>query len=58
MPVVEVAGHDEGPLLRDRSADALAEPLQLEAPAARPEPQVHVDAVERFLPALDVHLAM
>ena len=36
-PVVEVAGHDQGRALRHRFADALAEPLELEAPAPRPE---------------------
>jgi hypothetical protein len=58
VPVAEVAGHDERSLLRDGGADALAEPFELEAPAARPQSQVDIDAVHRLLPSVDLDLAM
>jgi hypothetical protein len=58
LPVVEVARDDQRALLRHRGADALGHPLQLEAPAARPQAEVHVDAVHPFLPAFDLDLAV
>src|SRR5438876_462723 len=58
LPVVEVAGDDERSLLGARRADTLGEPLELEAAAARPQPQVHVDAVQLLLPARHFDLAM
>src|SRR5258708_536061 len=56
LPVVEVARDDERALLRDRGANAIAEPFNLEAAAARPEAQVHVDAMQAMLPSGDLDL--
>src|SRR5881628_3433293 len=58
LPVVEIAGDDERPALGHRGADALREPFELEAAAASPQPQVHVDAMQPLAPAVDLDLAM
>src|SRR5205814_7725182 len=58
LPIVEVPGDDEWTFLRHGGANAVAQPLELESPAARPQAQVHVDAMQPLAPAGDLDLAM